>query len=179
MKGIDRALGATGPRGPKGCTGDMGEACNALLGLSTSFSSASSSTSYTTLKTVTIPRHTLTDLNSVQLSFSSYRCDNGNDATSSRFRVSISSTSSSINVGGFTGVTAHHASVTLFMDTNDSKIYAYVAGGSNVELVSVGSGFDEITLSYQSQVGVVGQQLCSRLMIADILGISTEYDSSF
>jgi len=153
----------------------MGESCNALLGLSTTFSSANSGSSYTSLKTVTVPRYTLTDLNSVQLTFSSYRCDAGNDVTPSSFRLSITSTSNSVNVAANTGVSAHFATVTLFWDMTDQKIYAYVVGGSSVQLVSVGTGFDDVTVSYQTQVGVVGQQFCSRLMIGDIMGISTEY----
>jgi hypothetical protein len=176
MKGIDRGMGATGPRGPKGCTGDEGEYCNSLLGLSTSFNSASTNSGYSTLKTFTIPRHTLTDLNSVQLSYTAYRCDGGNDRTASSFRIQISSTSSSVTSSSFTGISAHFASVTLFWDSSDSNIYAYINGGSNLQLVSVGAGFDEITVSYQAQVGAVGQQFCSRLMIGDIMGISTEYE---
>jgi len=179
MKGIDRGLGATGPRGPKGCTGDDGEYCNALLGLSTTLNSVSSTSGFNTLKTVTIPRYTLTDLNSVKLTFAAYRCDSTNDATASSFRVSISSTSGNVNVGVFSGVSAHIATVTLFWDTNANAIFAYVNGGSNVQLVSVGTGFDDITVSYQSQVAVVGQQFCSRLMIGDIMGISTEYAATF
>jgi hypothetical protein len=65
----------------------------------------------------------------------------------------------------------------LFLDSVDQRIYAYVTGGANVQLVSVGSGFDEVTVAYQSQVAVVGQQFCSRLMIGDIMGISTETES--
>jgi len=179
MKGIDRSLGATGPRGPKGCNGDVGEYCNSLLGLSTTLNSVSSTTGFNTLKTVTIPRYTLTDLNSVQLTFASYRCDSGNDVTPSSFRVSITSTTSSANVGGFTAASAHFATVTLFWDSNVNQIFAYVNGGSNVQLVTVGTGFDDITVSYQSQVAVVGQQFCSRLMIGDIMGISTEYAANF
>jgi hypothetical protein len=179
MKGINRGLGATGPRGPKGCTGDEGEFCNSLLGLSTTLNSVSSSTGYTSLKTVTIPRYTLSDLNSVQLTFAAYRCDSVNDDTSSKFRVQITSTSGTVNAGSFSGVSAHIATVTLFWDTTTNSIVAYVNGGSNVQMVSVGTGFDDITVSYQSQVAVVGQQFCSRLMIGDIMGISTEYEAEF
>lgn len=158
--------------GPKGCDGEMGEECNALLSLNTAFSSVSLDSSFLNLKTLNIPRHTLNDLNSVQAFFTSHKCDAGSDMTPSSFRVRITSTSDEVVLEGMSGVAAHSVTLTFMLDETE-QITVYAIGGGSVMRAVVGTGFDEITVSYEAQVGAVGQQFCSRLMVADLMGIST------
>lgn len=177
MKGVDRGLGATGPMGPTGCTGERGETCNALLGLSTQNVVLNSATAFATLKTASIPRHTLNDLNSVQVFFTSYKCDVGSDMSASSFRVRITSTSDETIIGEWSAVSAHSTTLSFSLDTETGMIQVYVTGSGSVHMATVGGGFDEITVTYEADLGAVGQQFCSRLMIADVMGISTTLDA--
>lgn len=125
------------------------------------------------MKSTTVPRNTLNDLNSVRLSFSSHKCDLGTDMTESMFRIRITSTSDEVMVGEFSASMAHLATVTLFRDSEADMIYAFVTGDGSVMQVQVGAGFDDVTVTYEAMSSVLGQQYCSGLMISEVMGIST------